>query len=477
MGTFSQDYRAVSPNTKISQKTSEGDIPTWYQGDEWIYTVDPLSFSSPNGSFSGSIENFKQKVAEITDDTYTIDITGDISGDVTVNGFSGELIGEISGTSQIRISDLAEETSELHSQGTITYMWIPFAYEMNFYSSSSPALEVYDFPLHTGEQWQVSCLTTISGSFIIEGIYNQPFERSQWIDETVECNQQEQISVPAGTFECYKIGRSTTQSWYSTDVGNMVKSTVDQSGENMTLQIIITLQSYSLTNQPITLSEDIFPSVVTPGASVNISGQAISTSSGDPIQNGAISIEIPSTGGSYSTTTNSAGYYSITIEAPTIIDDTPSGRETGSGGIIVKCISDDLSGYLVQTLTTLQNTPPATPSIQGSTEGKAGVSYSYTFVAADPESDDVFYYVDWGDGTNNNWAGPYSSNENVTLSHTFTKKGSYTIKVQARDTYYAVSGWGTLQVTMPALSSSSILLKFLQRFPIIFDLLQHLLRY
>ena len=116
-------------------------------GDEWTYTVDPLFFSSPNGSFDGSIENFRQTVIGITDDTYTISITGDISGDMEVSGFSGELSGIISGTSQVRVSDLAEETSELHSLGTITYMWIPFNYEMNLYMSSSPSLEVYDFPL------------------------------------------------------------------------------------------------------------------------------------------------------------------------------------------------------------------------------------------------------------------------------------------------------------------------------------------
>ncbi len=474
IGTFSQSYRTVSSDSKTSMRTSEGDIPTWYMGDEWTYTVDPLFFSSPNGSFDGSIENFRQTVIGITDDAYTISITGDISGDMAVSGFSGELSGTISGTSKVRVSDLAEEASELHSLGTITYMWIPFNYEMNLYMSSSPSLEVYDFPLNNGEQWQLSGMTTVTGSFSIEGVYDQPFDSSQWIDETVECISQEPITVPAGTFECYKIGRQTTLSWFSTDVGNMAKTTVDQYGENMTLQVVATLQSYLHTNQPITVTEDISPPMTTPGSPVVISGQAILTSSGDPVQNGDISIEIPSSGDSWSTTTNSAGQYSITIIAPTMSDDTPSGRETGSGGVIVHCSSGGLSGYRVQTLTTLQNNPPAIPSIQGQTEGKPGVSYSYTVVTVDPESDDVFYYVDWGDGTNSSWVGPYLSNENVTVSHTFAKKGTYTIKAQARDIYYATSGWGTLQVTMPT-AASVFLLKFFHRFPIMYSLLRQIL--
>jgi hypothetical protein len=476
LGSSSKENYSVSPLINGSKRTSEGDIPTWYQGDEWIYTIDPLYYSGPNGSFSGTIQNFKQKVVGISDGMYEIDITGHISGDLSTSIFSGECAGEITGTSHVRVSDLAEGTTELHSEGTITPLFppIPLPYELNLITSSSPLLELYDFPFNIGEQWQIVCMNTVSGAFTIQGLYDQSLNGSQFIDETIQCTQKQQINVPAGTYECYKIVRSDTMVWYSTDVGNMVKSTVDQSNENTTLNVVISLQSFSHTAQPITISEDISPAVTIPGTSVLISGQAIATESGEPIQNGVISIEIPSTGDSWSTTTDSGGYYSKTIVAPTMIDDTPSGNETGSGGVIVQCISGSLSGYRVQTLTTFQNTPPNTPSVQGQTDGKVGVSYSYTFVAEDPESDDVFYYVDWGDATNSSWVGPYPSDENVTLSHTFTEKGTYTIKVKARDVHYAESDWGTLQVSMPTLLTSPILMKFLQWFPIIFNLLHHL---
>jgi hypothetical protein len=474
MGDTAKDYCLSSSEMKQTLDRNGGDVPTWYQGDQWIYTVNPLYFSSPNGTFSGRIDNFKQKVSAVSDDTYTITITGDISGDITVSGFSGQLSGVITGTSSIRISDLAEQSTELHSQGTIIYL-IPFPYTLDLLTSSTPALELYDFPLQIGEQWHLGTLTTLSGSFSIQGIYDQSFEGSQLIDETVECTQKEPITTPAGTFECYTIGRSTTQSWYSTDVGNMVKSTIDQSSENTTLQIDITLQSFSHAAPPITVSEDITPSMVAPGASVVISGQAVSTSSGDPIQNGVITIQIPSTGDSWSTTTNSAGYYSKTITAPTIHDDTPMGREIGSDGVIVHCTSGNLKGYIVQTLTIIQDTAPATPIIDGTTDGKIGVSYPYTFAAIDFEDDAVYYFVDWGDTTNSSWIGPYTSNQNVTLDHTFSKKGSYTIRVKAKDMYYAESDWGVLDVTMPTLSSYPILLKFLDRFPLLSYLLQRFL--
>jgi hypothetical protein len=346
---------------------------------------------------------------------------------------------------------------------------------MDLVTSSSPPLELYDFPLNVGEQWQLSCMNTVSGSFSIEGMYDQSFNGGQWIEETVECTQMKQISVPAGSFECYEIGRSNTLGWYSVDVGNVVKSTVDQSDENMTLQIVLTLQSFSHASQPITISEEITPAMVAPGVSVIVSGQAIITGSGQPVQNGVVTIEIPSTGDSWSTTTDSSGRYSKTVVAPTMSDDTSSGRETGSGGVVVHCSSGSLSGYRVQTLVTMQDTPPATPSIQGQTQGKPGVAYSYVVVAQDPEADEILYFVDWGDGTNSTWIGPYLSNENVTLSHTFTKKGTYIIKVKAKDVFHAESAWATLEVKMPTSISYHPFLQFLERFPHSFPILRYLL--
>gem|GEM_PF-1153943 len=473
-----QNHDTVFPYTSISTMMSDGDIPTWYLGDTWSYTINPLSFSSPNGTFTGSIHNFRQTVTGITDGTYTIHITGDLTGVVTVPGFSGDLTGEITGTSYFRVSDLAEISTAMNSQGTITYMMIPFPYEMSFYTNSSPALETYDFPLRVGETWQLGSYTTAEGSFSILGVYEQSFNESQWVDETVACTQQEQISVPAGTFVCYQIGRETSQNWYATDAGNIVKSIVNQTGENMSVHLELTLQSYSFGDQPITISEIISPSVVAPGASVTISGQAIFTSSGSPVQNGMITIEIPSTGASWSSTTNSAGYYSQTINAPTIHDDTPCGRETGSGGVLVHCSSGSLNGYRVHTLTTIQDTAPAAPSVQGQTEGKPKVSYPYTIGAVDPEGDEISYYVDWGDMTNLSWFGPYPSGQSINISHTYAKKGSYTIKVQARDFYYATSGWGTLDVTMPFsfnIPYQSFLERFFERFPNAFPLLQHMM--
>lgn len=92
---------------------------------------------------------------------------------------------------------------------------------------------------------------------------------------------------------------------------------------------------------------------------------------------------------------------------------------------------------------------PGTPVVDGTLNGTIRVEYQYTFVSVDPEEHAVKYLVDWGDGTNSGWIGPYDSGEQVTQSHQWSKKGSYTIKVKARDSYQVESEWGTLVVSMP----------------------------
>jgi hypothetical protein len=468
-------HKSPLSSRTLSEGKNQADIPTWYLGDEWVYTVGPLSYSSPNGSFSGTIENFRQEVVQITDETYVIDITGDISGDLTIEGFSGELTGDITGSSSVRISDLAELSTELYSEGEITVSWIPFPYELNVITSSQPPLELYDYPIHVGEQWQLSCLTSITGLFSIQGIYSQPIDGSQWIDETVHCLGAEQISTPAGSFSCYEIGRTNTQAWYAPDVGNIAESIIEYTEGNASLHVVLTLQSFIRNPQPIDVSLDVIPTMVAPGTSVLVSGQAVSTNSGDPIQQGDILIQIPCTGDSWGTTTDSNGFFEKTIIAPAIVDDTAVERETGSGGVIVQCSSENLFGFRVQTLTAVQDTPPAVPMISGPTKGKIGVSYDYTFTSEDSEDDEIFYYVDWGDGTNSSWVGPFTSNVPVTLSHLFTKKGTYTIQGKARDAFYAESNWGTLQVNMPTFFSASFFFwKLASRFPFLSDILHAL---
>ena len=124
---------------------------------------------------------------------------------------------------------------------------------------------------------------------------------------------------------------------------------------------------------------------------------------------------------------------------------------------------------------------PDAPEIYGPLSGKVGVEYNYTFVATDPNDDDVYYYITWGDGTFEKWIGPFGSGEEVILSHTWTEKSSYCITAQAKDTNGLIGPWGTLMVTMPRnknriINFNSLFLRLFEQFPNIFLILRHLLR-
>jgi|GEM_PF-458930 len=124
--------------------------------------------------------------------------------------------------------------------------------------------------------------------------------------------------------------------------------------------------------------------------------------------------------------------------------------------------------------------PPNTPLINGSTSGKIRSKYDYRFSSTDPEGHNLFYFITWGDGTTEQWVGPYLSGQSTTIDHTWTTKGTYSIKVKARDIYGAESDWGQLSVTMP-FSYESPHFRFFEwlfeRFPHAFPILRHMMGY
>jgi hypothetical protein len=126
------------------------------------------------------------------------------------------------------------------------------------------------------------------------------------------------------------------------------------------------------------------------------------------------------------------------------------------------------------------NNKPDNPVIDGLIKGKPGKSYTYGFNATDPEGDNISYYIDWGDNTTTGWVGPYLSGDKITQSHTWSTKGTYTIKAKAKDSNGAESGWGELSVTMPCsynLPFMQLWERLFERFPNAFPILRHLLGY
>jgi hypothetical protein len=69
------------------------------------------------------------------------------------------------------------------------------------------------------------------------------------------------------------------------------------------------------------------------------------------------------------------------------------------------------------------------------------VNHTFCVTVNDPDGDTVFCLWDWGDGTSSGWLGPYTSGEEICVTHAWSNEGSFDIQVKLRDEYGAESEW------------------------------------
>lgn len=154
-----------------------------------------------------------------------------------------------------------------------------------------------------------------------------------------------------------------------------------------------------------------------------------------------------------------AGNYAIKTKAKDV-----NGLESNdwSSSLLVHVVSD--------------NYPPNTPIITGAGKGKVGVETYYNFMSMDPEGDQMYYFIDWGDNTTSNWLGPFSSGYQITISHTWSTPGIYPVKAKVKDVYDDESDWAMFSVIIPNIDDKPIsrfVELLFQRFPYVFPILRH----
>jgi len=98
---------------------------------------------------------------------------------------------------------------------------------------------------------------------------------------------------------------------------------------------------------------------------------------------------------------------------------------------------------------TFISNPPNTPTISGKTKGRSGNEYKYTFSTIEPDGENVYYWINWGDETNSGWLGPFNSSEEHSVSHTWNNEGDYQIRIKAKDVNNVGSEWKKLDIKMP----------------------------
>lgn len=73
------------------------------------------------------------------------------------------------------------------------------------------------------------------------------------------------------------------------------------------------------------------------------------------------------------------------------------------------------------------------PDIEGPSEGHLGQEYSYNFTVDDIEEDNISLLVEWGDGEDTGWLGPFTPGTVVVLNHSWDEGGLFDIKAKCMD--------------------------------------------
>ena len=109
--------------------------------------------------------------------------------------------------------------------------------------------------------------------------------------------------------------------------------------------------------------------------------------------------------------------------------------DIGTFNVTLSVIDNDgLQGNITKSVETIMaNIPPLSPDIYGPNHGKPDDEYEYVFFVEDPDNDDIFLHIDWGDGDSTGWIGPLSSIEYVKSSHIWNESGTYVIKTKLKD--------------------------------------------
>jgi len=125
-----------------------------------------------------------------------------------------------------------------------------------------------------------------------------------------------------------------------------------------------------------------------------------------------------------------------------------------TGNFIVSLSVEDGSGAYGSNYTTINieiTNPPEKPIIvDGLESALINQPCNFTFTTTDPNEDNVYILVDWGDNSETTWEGPFESgDDDMVLYHTWENDGAYTVKAKAKDTYDYESEWSEeFQITV-----------------------------
>jgi len=144
-------------------------------------------------------------------------------------------------------------------------------------------------------------------------------------------------------------------------------------------------------------------------------------------------------------------------------------------------------GSIIDLISTNFNHPsgdaPEIPQITGPSKGRPNGEYYFKIATNDPNGEQVYYKIDWGDGTTSKWIGPYNSGEEAEASHIWIKRGFFKVRVKAKDINGYETRWSDIhQITMPKSNSKTFqiynfLFRFLDQIFLLKSILQKIIQF
>jgi len=142
--------------------------------------------------------------------------------------------------------------------------------------------------------------------------------------------------------------------------------------------------------------------------------------------------------------TDGATLFSVDVGSPVdAIGAMPDVVGDGSWEMVVGCRNGQVwcfSGGLDAAV----NGPPEMTQTIMNPGGIPNKSYPSFFEATDPEVDDVYLQIEWGDGQTEGWIGPHTSGAQVEVFHTWDSVGTFPARVRARDTDNNTGDWSAI---------------------------------
>ena len=142
---------------------------------------------------------------------------------------------------------------------------------------------------------------------------------------------------------------------------------------------------------------------------------------------------------------------------------------------VILTVTDSENDTTSDTTWALINSPPDAPTLTVPEKVKRGKLFKVEVVATDSDGDDV-YYRDEFNGCTSQWYGPYPSGQMYSYMMSISgAPGTYTLGVQAKDTFDAESEWVYAQINVTKSKElNNPFFNFLQTHQNLFSILRYL---